>query len=106
MEVEQLITALRAALAPDATPELRAAGAAGCRAILAALGEPAALQPIAPIAPNMQALASTLAALRGVPAEQLLDLAITKLRAAVPAGVDVPAVTPLKFHLVPMPRRG
>jgi hypothetical protein len=111
MDIDQLLAALRSALAPDASPELRAAGAATCRAILATLGEPAAKQllppsPAAPTMPNVQALASALVALRGVPPEQLLDLAITKLRAAVPAGVTVPATTPLKFQLIPIPRGG
>ncbi|HEY3805974.1 MAG TPA: hypothetical protein VGL61_25370 [Kofleriaceae bacterium] len=108
MDIEQVLAALRASLASDASPDARKAGAAACRAILASL-DPAALQPPsshAPSAPNVQALASALVALRGVPPEQLLDLAITKLRAAVPAGVTVPASTPLKFQLVPIPRGG
>ncbi|HEX4353462.1 MAG TPA: hypothetical protein VHZ95_11115 [Polyangiales bacterium] len=107
MDIEQVLAALRASLASDASPDARKAGAAACRAILASL-DPATLQPpsSAPSAPNAHALASALVALRGVPPEQLLDLAITKLRAAVPAGVTVPASTPLKFQLVPIPRGG
>jgi hypothetical protein len=103
MDIEQVLAALRASLASDASPDARQAGAAACRAILASL-DPAPSS--APSAPNVQALASALVALRGVPPEQLLDLAITKLRAAVPAGVAVPASTPLKFQLVPIPRGG
>jgi hypothetical protein len=38
-----------------------------------------------------------------MPQDQLLDLAIARLRAALPAGVEVAPVKPLKFHLIPVP---
>jgi hypothetical protein len=36
-----------------------------------------------------------------MPPDQLLDLAIAKLRGALPAGTDVPAAMPLKYDLIP-----
>jgi hypothetical protein len=101
--MDDLIDAIRAASAPDATPEARAAGAAACRSMLAALGEPAT--PAVPTQP-VPSIASTVAMLRGVPPDQLLDLAIDRLRAALPAGVEVPPAPPLKFHLIQLPRIG
>lgn len=106
--MEKVIEQIRAALAQDATPDARTAGIAACRAVLAALeatpGAPMATATAAPTDTNP--IASIVGALRGVPPEQLLDLAIAKLRAALPAGTAVPAIAPLKFHLIPVPRRG
>ncbi len=103
--MESVIESIRAAIAPDATPEAKAAGITACRAVLAALegtpGQPLAA-PIAPTSP----VAAVVGALRGVPPDQLLDLAIAKLRAALPAGADVPTAQPLKFQIVPIPSRG
>lgn len=102
--MENLIDSIRSALASDASTETRAGGAAACRTILAAL-ESAPGQPMAAAAvmtPDASKIADAVAMLRGVPADQLLDLAITRLRAALPAGVDVPAAQPLKFQLVPI----
>jgi hypothetical protein len=95
------IEIIRIALTPDATPEARAAGAVACRAILAALDSTTAPSAGAPTL-NAEAIASVVAALRGVAPEQLLDLAITKLRSALPAGAQVSPVRPIKFHLVPL----
>lgn len=100
--MDSLLESIRSALAPEATPDTRAAGASACRTILAALDSVAG-QPLAsavPVSPNPSNIASTVAALRGVPAEQLLDLAIAKLRAALPAGIDVPQAQPLKFQII------
>src|ERR1700689_3583592 len=102
--MDTLIESIRAAVVADANPEARAAGAAACRTILAALdgiaGEPmtAAAAPPSPIA-------AVVSSLRGVPPDQLLDLAIARLRAALPTGTEVPRVEPLKFHLIPLPGR-
>ncbi len=103
MDIEQTLTTIRAALATDATAEARAAGANACRSIVAAL-EPAP----APAAINATAVASALTALRGVPPDQLLDLAIAKLRSALPAGTAVAPVNAFKMPFVPMaaPPRG
>jgi len=101
-----LIEAIRAAVATEASPEARAAGAAACRAILGAL-EASPGQPMATAAPiDTSQIATVVGALRGIPADQLLDLAIAKLRSALPAGTDVPRVEPLKFHIIPLPQRG
>lgn len=101
--MDNLIESIRSALAPDATPETRQAGAAACRTILAALesvpGQPLAGAAVVP--PNASNIANVVASLRGVPADTLLDLAIAKLRAALPAGADVAQVQPLKFQIVP-----
>jgi hypothetical protein len=100
--MENVLESIRAAVAVDATPEVRAGGVAACRAILAALeaqpGEPIVANVVAP---SPSPIATVVAALRGVPADQLLDLAIAKLRAALPAGADVPQAQPLKFQLIP-----
>lgn len=105
--MDNVIDSIRAAIAGDATPEAKAAGATACRAILAALeGTPG--QPLAaPITiPPAAQIASAVSALRGVPAEQLLDLAIARLRAALPAGTEVAPVVPFTFNIAPVPRRG
>jgi hypothetical protein len=98
--MENVLESIRAAIAPDATPEVRAAGAVACRAVLTAL-ESTPGQPLTSAAttPPSQ-IASVVSALRGAPVEQVLDLAIARLRAALPAGTEVPAVTPLRFNLV------
>ena len=104
--MDNVIESIQAAVATDATPEARAAGIAACRMILSALegtpGEP--LAAAVPVGPSQ--ISSIVGALRGVPPDQLLDLAIAKLRAALPTGTEVPAVAPLKFHIVPISRRG
>ncbi len=92
---------IRSAIADDATPEARAAGAAACRAILGALEGTVAQPP----AINASAVASLAAVLRSVPSEQLLDMAIAKLRSALPPGAHVPPVSPVKFHLIPIPQQ-
>ncbi|HEX4354853.1 MAG TPA: hypothetical protein VHZ95_18105, partial [Polyangiales bacterium] len=87
-----------------ASPDARKAGAAACRTLLATL-ENGHLQPPPPAAPEMptaQGIASALVALRGVPPEQLLDLAIKQLRSKLPAGATVQPVAPIKFHIIPV----
>jgi len=92
--MDDLLEQIRAALAPDATDDARTAALNACRTIASTL-EPA------PPANPMTEVAKTL---RGIPAEQLLDLAIAKLRAALPAGVEVPPVPKLEFQIVPLPK--
>ena len=41
-------------------------------------------------------------ALRGLPPDQLLDLAVTRLRAVVPDGAAVSVAQPVRFNLVPL----
>ena len=98
--MDDLIDAIRAAVATGASDEVRTAGASACRTILAALeatpGQPMA----APDAPSVPApLAAVVAALRGMPPEQLLDTAIARLKAALP---DAQMSPPVRFHLVPI----
>lgn len=106
--METLLEAIRAAIATDASAQTRAAGAHACRTILTALEtKPGETMPVtAPVgdSPTTQ-IAQMLGTLGGVPAEQLLDLAIARLRAALPAGVDAPRVAPVKFHVVQLPKR-
>ena len=101
--MENLIESIRAALVPEATPETRQVGAAACRTILSALesvpGQPLAAATV--VQPNAANIASVVATLRGVPADALLDLAIAKLRAALPAGTEVPQVQRIKFQMIP-----
>ena len=101
--MDNLIESIRSAIAQDASPEVRATGVAACRAILSALeatpGQP--LASAAVVTPSPAAIAQVVAAFRGVPADQLLDIAIGKLRAALPAGTEVPQAQPLKFQMIP-----
>jgi hypothetical protein len=108
--MDEIIETIRAAVAGGASDEARAAGAQACRAVLAALdatpGAPLATVSAAEAPPLALGgdIASALSALRGLPPEQLLDLAIGRLRAALPADVAPPSIAPLKFHLLPVPR--
>jgi hypothetical protein len=74
----ELIEAIRAAVADGATPEQKAAGADACRTILTALdvkpGQPFAVPGVPRPGP-----------LSGLPAEQLLDLVIARLRSMAEA---------------------
>jgi hypothetical protein len=92
--MDDLLEQIRAALAPDATDDARAAAANACRSIVSTLEPPPPPNPMTEVANT----------LRGIPAEQLLDLAIAKLRSALPAGVEVPPVPKLEFHFVPLPK--
>jgi hypothetical protein len=103
MDVETMLAAIRGAFASDATAEARLAASAACRAMLVVLEPPPQVQPTAPVQLNTAAVANAVTALRGIPPEQLLDLAITKLRGALPAGTSAPAVPPIKFNLITVP---
>ena len=106
--MDDLIESIRTAVADGASDDARHAGVHACRTILLALdtkkGEPLA-QPVteatSPLSPNIVGI---IGALRGVPLEQLLDLAIAKLRTAVPAGAEAQPVHPIRFNLVPVKR--
>lgn len=98
--METLIEQIRIATADDASAEARAHGANACRTILAALeakaGAPLVSKPL-PAKP----LQAVVAALSNTPPEQLLDLAITKLKAALPAGTELQPVQRLNLPLLP-----
>lgn len=81
----ELLDSIHAAVTADATPEARAAGIAACRTILSALEatQDAPLVSATPI--NASRIASIVGALRGIPAEQLLDLAIGSLSCSMPS---------------------
>jgi hypothetical protein len=104
--MEQLIEAIRAATAADATDEVKATGANACRTILTALearaGEPLA----APVLSAANPIETAVSVLRGMPAEQLLDLAIARLKAALPPETKVGPVKSLTVPLVPLPSMG
>ncbi len=99
--METLIDAIRSAIASDASDEARASGVQACRTILAALetkpGDQLVNRPV-PTTP-MQAV---LTALSNTPPEQLLDLAISRLKAALPAGTEAPPVQSVRIPLLPV----
>ena len=85
--IESLMQSVRDSVAPDATEDARRAGAHACRTLLAALdtkpGQALVPAPVVPAASSgVQAIVSLL---RSAPPDQLLDLAIAKLRTLVPA---------------------
>ncbi len=98
--MDALIEAIRAATVTGASDEIRSAGAQACRTILTAL-EAKPGQPLA--VPGAADLAALVAGVRSVPVDQLLDLAIAKLRTMVPADSTQP-VARLNIPLAPIPR--
>lgn len=102
---ETLIESIRAAIAEGSTREARAAGAAACRTILAALeavpGERLVAQ-AAPAQHGSSPIAAIVAGLRGTPPDQLLDLLIAKLRSMVPPEKQSPA-SKINLQLVRIP---
>ena len=119
--METLIETIRVAVQGDATDDAKQQGANACRTILTAL-EAKAGEPLVPASSDSAAPPSTspsiepqkvaafIGALRNVPVDQLLDLAIARLRAALPAESTTPAVAPVRFQIVPVaqlaPRKG
>jgi hypothetical protein len=103
--MENVIEAIRASVAADASPEAKAAGVMACRAVLAALGanagEPLAPSPPVDVGPTAQAIA---ALLRTAPPEQLLDMVIAKLRNAVPAESQARPVHKFNVPLIRIPK--
>src|SRR5690348_4371548 len=99
--MENLLATIQAALVPDATDEARASGASACRTILTALeASPGASMSATISQPN--AIAQILGAFRGMPLDQVLDVAIARLQAAVPADKVSPPVRPVRFQLIPL----
>jgi hypothetical protein len=106
--METLIEAIRVGLLPDATDEAKHQGALACQTILTALetkeGQPPA-EPTPEARPTTidpKEVSAIVGALRELPPEQLLDLAIARLRAALPPNVTAPPVAPIRFQLVPV----
>jgi hypothetical protein len=107
--MDDLIESIRSATTSGATDEARAAGANACRTILLALETPAGESMRAPTVSSAlpaprSSLEAAVSALRGVPPDQLLDLAIAKLRTMVPATPTEP-VHKLSIPLVSVPRK-
>jgi hypothetical protein len=103
--LDDLIASIRAAVVSGASADVRATGATACRSILTAL-EAQAGQPLtaAPSAAAASTLAGMLSAFASMPREQLLDLVIAKLRAALPPGTATAATGAPRFHLIQIPQ--
>ena len=109
--MDNLIEAIRSAIASEADDQTRAIGAQACRTILVALetpaGEPLKAAPAtSPLTEPKSALEAAVSALRGVPPDQLLDLAIARLKAALPPDTKVDPVRRLNVPLVALPAVG
>lgn len=101
--IESLIAAIRAGMEQTASADARAAGASACRTLLAVLeakpGQPLATPNAASVpASSVQTIVTLL---RNAPPEQLLDLAIAKLRTLVPP-TEQPTVRAFPIRLVPV----
>jgi hypothetical protein len=104
----KILAALEATIATDdepAAPPIQAAApeppTPQAQGVPAATPSPPVSSSPAP-AIDPAAITTLIASLGKLPPEQLLDLAIARLRAALPAGASVPAPTPLRFQLVPL----
>jgi hypothetical protein len=102
--LDDLIASIHAAVAPNASADVRAIGATACRSLLTALeaqaGQPLAAASSAPAS----TLAGMLSAFASMPREQLLDLLISKLRAALPPGTPTAVTGAPRFHLIQIPQ--
>lgn len=101
---DELISAIRTALASDASPEVRASGASACRAILRGL-EPAQTRNAASANSPAPALAGTplgaaLGAFSSIPREQILEFLVSGLRAVLGHG-SPPTYRPAPVHRPP-----
>lgn len=133
-EMDALLELVRRGLAPDADPTTRAAAREVCDRILHALGpapmppaaSTAAFAPVAPASvpssppgfvpvpvipvpvpmPPTSPLAQMIGVLRNLPREQVVDMAIQRLRAALPKGVTITEPKGIQFPLVPIPPPG
>lgn len=83
--MESALETLRAALADGATADARAAGAIACRAMLAALeASPGQPLPVATPTPRAEPSPALPVSLSGLTLDQVLDLAIGKMRSMLP----------------------
>ena len=97
--LSQLITsvpALSPTSVPQAAPVVSALPRSHSSPAGALTSMPAIPQPTAPIT-------SAARVLRQLPPEQLLDVVLHRLRAALPAGTTVPSPKAIQFQLVPLP---
>lgn len=96
---DDLISAIRVALAPDASAEIRASGVSACRAILRGL-EPFPLRNGPAASSSASALAGTplgaaLGALGSIPRDQILELLVSGVRAMLGQGAPIYRTAPL-----------
>jgi hypothetical protein len=100
--MDELLQSIHAAVAADASPDVRRSGASACRTILTSLeatqGHRLEVSPI-----NASQIASVVGALRGVPTDQLLDIAISRLRSMLPTDGPTPDLKPFKCRVIPLP---
>jgi hypothetical protein len=104
--LDDLIAAIRTAVAPGASAEARAVGATACRAILTALeakaGQPLAAAPPG-AAPATSPLAAMLSQLAAMPREQMLEFITSFLRSKLPPGAQPLVTSGPRFHLIQIP---
>jgi hypothetical protein len=98
--LDDLITAIRSALAQDAAADTRSAGAIACRAILGAI-EPSAPRVPSPAAPSSP-IGAALGAIGSIPREQILEFVVGGLR-SIFAQSSAPAY---RSRPMPAPSRG
>jgi hypothetical protein len=127
--LQELVAAIRAAVAPGVSSEARAAGAAACRAILTALeaqvGQPlvattsgsttagATSEPASALArllsrlvamPREQ-LTGLMSQLAAMPREQLVEFLVNRVRGSLPPGPPTHRVSSgPRFHLIQIPQ--
>lgn len=107
-----MIASIRSAVAPNASPQARTAGASACRSILTVLdakpGQPLIAAPPAPTQPQSP-LASLLSQpgllpqLAAMSREQLIDL-LRKVTGAAAPQAQSPANGAPRFHLIQIPQ--
>lgn len=105
--LDELITSIRAAVLPEASAQARAAGAAACRTILAALdtpvGQPLANAPPAATSP-ISPLRGLLSQLASMSREEIFEFLRDKFPAgASPGKATQPPAAP-RFPLIPLPQ--
>jgi hypothetical protein len=100
--MDALLESIRTALVPEASADAREAGANACRTILTALeAKPAEPMPATVVEPAQ--IAALITTMRGMPPDQLLELAIAKLRSMFPDEANVPRAAPMRLQFVPVP---
>lgn len=103
-ETAALLDTLRRGLVSEADEAARDAARDACRRLALALDLPpgALVAGVMPATPTPSPVAAIVDTLRKLPPDKLLDLAIQRLRAALPAGAPVAAPEPVRFQLVPV----
>lgn len=100
--MDNTVETIRAALASDATEDARSAGVAACQAVLSTLSP----SPATPSPAIADAMPQLLAMMGKIDLNQLLDVAIERLRTLNAAKPGSPMPEPprgLAFSLVPIP---